>query len=187
MVAEADYDAARSWGAASRKLLATPPIIVVAFYIGMIVALTTLIDVAVEPARSVLTALFSWSAWICAVVWSFALYSVAHPAIRMGRGLIGKAGLSASLISFIVSIVLQGGFGVLIQGPDPVSFGIIFVPCLLAVVGMGFAVSALDTFEGGNGWPFTPAMSNTITAILFLPIGIWFLRGRINRLLSETA
>src|SRR5262249_47820640 len=118
--------------------------------------------------------------WMFAVAWAFALFVVAHRAIRMGPGLIGKAIFCATFALFAISSAVQGQR----LGNE---FVVIFVTGLLGVLSLGFAGRALDTFEGGTGWPLKTANVLTVYAVLFLPVGIWFLRGRIKKLLDQTA
>lgn len=165
----------------ARKLLATPPIMVVAFYVFAIAALT--LTAMVLPAVRT-SAVIGFFAWMCAVIWALALFVVAHKALRMGRGLIGKTFFVTTFVLFAAATIVDMWLGSSIW--DTRMAVLMFVSVLCAVISMGFAVSALETFEGGSGWPLTGSMQNTVTAILFLPIGIWFLQKRVERLLLQT-
>lgn len=169
---------ARPTDIVARTLLAAPPIGVVALYI---------VVAAIQASRpSSLGSLPNAPGltgsiyWIFAVTWAFALFVVAHAALRMGRGLIGRAFFCITFVLFAAAIALQGQ-------PVERMLILLFATGLFGVISIGFAASALDTLEGGNGWPFKIANVLTVYAILFLPVGIWFLRGRIKRLLVQTA
>lgn len=172
----------------ARILLNTPPLAVVAFY-ALVFALIRTPESATPPEflRDAVDATLEWIFWILAVLWAFALFSVAHPAIQMGRGLIGRAFFVATLLLFVVAIATQTEVGLSNSERGPLAFTLTVVTGWFAFISMFFAASALDTFEGHSGWPLKPSNVLTIFAMLFLPVGIWFLSGRVQRLLVKTA
>lgn len=170
----------------ARQLLETPPAVVVGFYLVAIGVPMLLESFLPDAIRAPAAALLDWAFWLCALIWAFALFTVAHGAIRMGSGVVGKAIFCLALALIVVSIGLQTWFGSPMQWFDSSLIAILFVSVLCAAISLGFAASVLDTFEGGNGWPFKEATVWTCFAMLFLPIGVWFLRGRVKRLLAQT-
>lgn len=171
----------------ARALLATPPAMIVGFYIvaiGLPWLLESVLPDAMPPAAS---ALLDWAFWICALVWAFALFTVAHKAIRMGPGVIGKTIFGVAFALIIASIALQTWLGPPMLWFDNPLIAVLFASVFSAAVSLGFAASALDTSEGGNGWPFKETTIWACFAMLFLPIGVWFLRGRTEALLARTA
>lgn len=175
----------------ARALLETPPAIVLGFYI-VAIGIPMLLEPALPYAvRGPVSALLDWSFWICAVVWAFALFTVAHQATRIGPNVVARGIFAATLMFFIVSIAIQVWLGPPMQwmvspATSPLIIALFFMPVFCGVIALGFAASALDTSEGGNGWPFKEATVWTCFAMLFLPVGIWFLRGRLQRLLARS-
>ncbi len=171
----------------ARRLLEMPPAVVVGFYVLAIGVPMILESFLPHAMPAFVSALLDWAFWLCALIWAFALFTVAREAIRMGSGAVGKAIFCLALALIVVSIGLQTWFGSPMQWFDSSLIAILFVSVFCAVISLGFAASSLDTFEGGNGWPFKEATVWTWFAMLFLPIGVWFLRGRVQRLLAQTA
>lgn len=170
----------------ARALLATPAAIVLGFYI-VAIGVPTLFEHALpDSIRAPVTVLLKWSFWILAVVWAFALFTVARKANRMGSSVIGGSIFAITLVLLAVWIVVEP-----LLGPDFLStaegarIALYYAPLLCAVISIGLAASALDTSEGGSGWPFKWVTIGTWFAIFFLPIGIWFLSARVRKLLSQ--
>lgn len=175
----------------ARALLETPPAIVLGFYI-VAIGIPMLLEPALPyPVRGALGALLDWSSWICAVMWAFALFSVAHQVARIGPAVLGRGIFAATLMSFIVSIAIQVWLGPPVQwmaspATSPLIVALFFMPLFCGVIALGLAASAFDISEGGDGWPFKGATVWTCFAMLFLPVGIWFLRARLQRLLAKS-
>ncbi|MDX2274370.1 MAG: hypothetical protein NW206_02880 [Hyphomonadaceae bacterium] len=173
----------------ARGLLATPPATVLGFY-AVAIGIPMLLEAALPTAiPAPVSALLDWAFWICAVVWAFALYTVAHSASHLGSRVIGNAifGVTSALI--VVSMLIQSWLGPperWVHDPIDPLIAVFFCTLLCAAISLGFAASALDRFEGGSGLPIKDSpMWWTCFAMLFLPIGIWFLRGRVQKLLAR--
>lgn len=174
----------------ARALLATPPAIVLIFYVVAIG-----IPMFLEPAlpatiRAPVSALLDFSFWICAVAWAFALFTVAHSAHPIRSRLIGDVIFGATTALIVASILIVTWLGPPEQWEhDPINplIAVIFCAPFCAAISFVFAASALDRVGGGSGLPFKDSPIWWIAfAILFLPIGVWFLRGRIEKLLTRT-
>jgi hypothetical protein len=155
----------------ARQLLALSPLAIVA--ICATVALLARLAHAVWASALIM----------CSLVWAFALYSVAQKVLNERPGF-GR-------ITFPIAIALIGAATVVPQvygapRDDPMSFvgpvGMIHV-----MVSLGFSMSALLRTEGRIGWVFTETSALAIFVMAFLPLGIWFLRPRIEELLQRAA
>ena len=168
----------------ARGLLATPPATVLGFY-AVAIGVPMLLEAALPTAiPASISALLHWAFWICAVAWAFALFTVAHSAGHLGSRVIGNAIFGATSALIVLSILIQSWLGPperWIHDPTNPLIAVFFCALLGAAISLGFAASALDRLEGGSGLP----MSWTFFAMLFLPIGIWFLRGRVRKLLAR--
>lgn len=171
----------------ARGLLAPPPAMVASFYI-VAIGLPMLAEPALpEAVQAPVGALLDWAFWICAVVWAFAVFTIAH---GKGSGAIGRAIFGVTLALLVVSVLIQAWLGPpeqWVHNPIHPLIAVMFATVLCAVISLGFAASALDRVEGGSGAPVKDSPIFWIVfAILFLPIGIWFLRARIEKLLAQT-
>lgn len=174
----------------ARALLATPPAIVLIFYV-LAIGIPMLLEPALpDTIRAPVSALLDFSFWIFAVAWAFALFTVAQSASHMGSGVMGKSIFGVTTALLVISILIQTWLGppdLWVHDPINPLIAVLFCTVLCAAISLGLAASALDRFEGGSGLPFKDSpIWWIVIAMLFLPIGIWFLRHRVENLLART-
>lgn len=116
---------------------------------------------------------------MCSLLWAFALYLVAQRA-QNKRARVGRA-------IFLIAITVLTVVAVLPEFSESTANGPLhlLVPAGMAFVfvGIGLAASALLSAEGRNDWPLKLSHAVIFFSMAFLPVGIWFLRPRVNRLL----
>lgn len=173
----------------ARALLAAPPFVVTGFYVLAIGVPFYLERALPGGLPAPVSALLDYAFWICAVVWAFALFTVIQAAAPTPARRIGAAIFVATLGLFAVAIVLQILFGppvqVMLTPSGAPLFALMSAPVFGAVISLGFAASALDAFEGGDGSPFKAAAVTTWFALFLLPLGVWLLNGRVRKLLAQ--
>jgi hypothetical protein len=166
----------------ARGLLALPSFAVASVYAAILLLpdvteyfLTGHLQDLLETSRAVVALI-----WV--VLWAFALFLVAQEELR-SAALVGRTIFSVALLLLVLMIPVTGTLSEQpIGGPMRWLFqsSMIFV-----VIGIAFAVSALLTTEGDSGWPISFSFVVGFFSVFFLPIGIWFLRPRITRLLQN--
>lgn len=171
----------------ARRLLAVSPIVVVLFYVVLLALPRLLLPNLTGAAHAFFSAFFGLVFWISALGWAFALFLVAHTATRAGSGLIARALFAIAGVLLAAALVVDMRIELPEQRLDPGNFITLFGAVFVSATCIGLAASTLDTFEGGSGWFLKDSVYNTGVAILFLPVGIWFLRRRVDRLLTQTA
>lgn len=120
---------------------------------------------------------------ICSLLWGFALYSVAQNVLNERAGM-GRVTFPVAMLLIAASLLLPQ------QAHANPGHPLYWVPpsgILFFIVSLAFAVSALLRTEGRLGWVWANSPMNTIVAIAFLPIGVWFLRPRIEEMLQRAA
>ena len=171
----------------ARRILAIPSIVVVLFYAVLLALPRLLLPNLNGAAYAFFSALFGLVFWIPALGWAFALFLVAHTATRSGSGLIARALFAIAGVLLMAALVVDMRIELPEQRLDLGNFIRLFGAVFVSATCIGLAASKLDTFEGGSGWLLKDSVYNTCFAILFLPVGIWFLRRRVERLLTQTA
>lgn len=153
----------------ARRLLGLSPIAIVASY-ATITALAKLADT-----------IWIYVPALCSLVWGFALYLVAQNVANERAG-IGRITFPIAIILTAAAATVPQVYGA-IQG-DPLYY---LEPASVALVVMsiGLAVSALLRSEHRSDWVFTWSSIFAILAILFLPLGVWFLQPRVADLLRR--
>lgn len=152
-----------------------------------VLVLTGLVSYSPRLVQNVAEALLQWLFWIGGVIWALSVFLVARQPNRSYGGRLGVAVFGLTLILIAISVAMQSWLGAPLYWTDDFSVGLflVFGAVFLAVVCLGLAASTIDSVEGRSGWPFKWSTFGTIAAILFLPVGIWFLRERVLRLLNE--
>jgi hypothetical protein len=118
--------------------------------------------------------------WI--VLWAFALFLVAQEELK-SAAMVGRTIFSVALLLLVLLIPVAK---TLSEHPIGGWIPTLFQSSMIFVaIGIAFAVSALLTTEGESGWPLTFSFVIGFLSVFFLPIGIWFLRPRITRLLRN--
>jgi hypothetical protein len=141
----------------------------------------TAVCVAVVLLARLGNAAFATALILCSLLWAFALYSVAQTVLNERAGL-GR-------VTFPIAIVLIAAVTLVPQLAEaaenepqffvaPLSMTFVFISILLAV-------NALLRTEGKSGWPFGFSSMLAFLGIFFLPVGIWFLRPRVESLLGR--
>ena len=123
------------------------------------------------------------------ILWTYALYHASIRRVSPASLQLGRRVFLVGAVSFVVVVALSHiAYGW--RGTPPASlfvgFGIFLAVAVLCLITVTFNASrAFSEYEAATLRPGDKQPNSPLLAILFIGIGIWFLRGRIERMLKH--